>query len=572
MMSTPILLALPGKQMTVHPSSGDQGTPESVSFASNLSEQVEESTPAQGDRQPVRILSGLLKTNIEPGSKRLDKIADVTTGSRPDVKEGVLSELGPSKNGVLKSPVFEAAVASGPEVTVAKDAKAIDSGPVAKRVDLSELNSSAPESLPTAVAPANSPIVATKDNSSRLGDIESDHPSVPNGGNSAVVPSTFGIDDPPRKAVSIGASVKIQKGDVAQKASPKAISTGQASHSVMPSLAAGSPPVGTLPVVAQAVASAVVPLNDGAKSLPGKVAVSLRASEPSVQAVPSLPAGMVLKESRVEPGTNPTNTNAGNTGKVDGGVTSSSEAAGGLDKAAAVSVPQGNAAGGKSPTDEPIAAIDHPAPVIGLVPGVFGGVFPHVSPAGDPPLAKLHASETTVPSTNEIAPLREQSEGISATPFDGAPRMLMASPTELEVGIPNGIHGWLRVRAEMTDGGSVNASVSAASASGQEMLHRELHSLTAYLVEEKVAINAVVVHTPTPPAVAQQSFAGTGDLAGRAGQGANEGKQQQQYAGDSASTKPGERTAYGSSSDAESDGGLQPATFATGGNWLSVRA
>jgi hypothetical protein len=280
---------------------------------------------------------------------------------------------------------------------------------------------------------------------------------------------------------------------------------------------------------------------------------------------------MVLKESRVEPGTNPANTNAGNTGKVDGGVTSSSEAAGGLDKAAAVSVPQGNAAGGKSPTDEPIAAIDHPAPVIGLVPGVFGGVFPHVSPAGDPPAAKLHASET-VPSTNEIAPLREQSEGIFATPFDGAPRMLTASPTELEVGIPNGIHGWLRVRAEMTDGGSVNASVSAASASGQEMLHRELHSLTAYLVEEKVAVNAVVVHVPTPPAIAQQSFAGTEDPAGQARQGANEGKQQQQYAGDSASTKPGEGTAYGSLRDPEDDGGLQTAMFASGGNWLSVRA
>ena len=110
------------------------------------------------------------------------------------------------------------------------------------------------------------------------------------------------------------------------------------------------------------------------------------------------------------------------------------------------------------------------------------------------------------------------------------------------------------------------------AASGQEMLHRELHSLTAYLVEEKVAVNAVVVHVPTPPAIAQQGFAGTGDPAGQARQGANEGKQQQQYAGDSPSTKPGEGTAYGSLRDPEDDGGLQTAMFASGGNWLSVRA
>ena len=52
----------------------------------------------------------------------------------------------------------------------------------------------------------------------------------------------------------------------------------------------------------------------------------------------------------------------------------------------------------------------------------------------------------------------------------------------------NGTQGWLKIRAEMTDGGVVNASVSATTSAGQEMLHRELPSLTAYLQQEQIGV------------------------------------------------------------------------------------
>ena len=70
--------------------------------------------------------------------------------------------------------------------------------------------------------------------------------------------------------------------------------------------------------------------------------------------------------------------------------------------------------------------------------------------------------------------------GVVAASVEGAPRMLMATPTALEVGIQNGTHGWLKVRAEMVEGGVVNASMSATSSEGQEMLHRELPALTLF--------------------------------------------------------------------------------------------
>src|ERR1700749_1458380 len=86
MMSTAILLASLGEQTSAHPSSADQGTPVSASFASNLSEHVEDPVLSHGERQSVNTFTGLLKTNFEPGSKQLNKIAEVTSESKPSAK------------------------------------------------------------------------------------------------------------------------------------------------------------------------------------------------------------------------------------------------------------------------------------------------------------------------------------------------------------------------------------------------------------------------------------------------------------------------------------------------------
>jgi hypothetical protein len=124
----------------------------------------------------------------------------------------------------------------------------------------------------------------------------------------------------------------------------------------------------------------------------------------------------------------------------------------------------------------------------------------------------------------------------------------------------------------MTDGGAVNASVSAASTAGQEMLHRELPSLTAYLQEEKVAVNTVVVHALPLAGVEPRSSAGMESAGGQTAQRGSEGEGRQQDAKGSISDRPGEATAYRTTQGVEEDGSLQIATYATGGSWLSVRA
>jgi hypothetical protein len=237
---------------------------------------------------------------------------------------------------------------------------------------------------------------------------------------------------------------------------------------------------------------------------------------------------------------------------------------------AAISVSQGDTARGKALTNEPIGAIDHLSAVNGPVPAGFSGVFHQVSPTGDPPAAKLQTSGTTAHSTNEAAPSREQSEGIFATQLDGAPRTLTASPTELEVGIPNGMHGWLRVRAEITNGGSVNASVSVTSPVAREILHRELPSLTAYLQEEKVSVNTIVVHAPLQSAVEQRSSAGADAGGGQAAQSGNDGGEGGQHASKTASAD--EAGVHRSVPGFEEDGSLHQGTHSAGGSWLSVRA
>ena len=150
--------------------------------------------------------------------------------------------------------------------------------------------------------------------------------------------------------------------------------------------------------------------------------------------------------------------------------------------------------------------------------------------------------------------------------------MLTATPTSLEIGVPNGTHGWLKVRAEMTDGGVVNASVSAASSVGQEMLHRELPALNAYLQEEKVAVNAVVVHAPSAGGSDPRSSSGMNGTGGQTPQRSNEGEEQHQNLGKPTLVGSDEPRTYRSSLGADEDGSLPLAAYARGGSWLSVRA
>ena len=148
----------------------------------------------------------------------------------------------------------------------------------------------------------------------------------------------------------------------------------------------------------------------------------------------------------------------------------------------------------------------------------------------------------------------------------------MATPTALEVGIQDGTHGWLKVRAEIVEGGGVvNASVTAASSAGQEMLHRELPALTAYLQEEKVSVNAVVVHAPSAVAAESRGSVGMDGAGGQTPQRNNEGEEQQQNIGKPLLSNADEAMTFRSLHGVDEDGSIPLAGYASGGGWLSVR-
>lgn len=239
----------------------------------------------------------------------------------------------------------------------------------------------------------------------------------------------------------------------------------------------------------------------------------------------------------------------------------------------AVSAPAGKDSNGR--TGAVVAAIAvHPdaasnAAASGAVPGMtFGHALADV--AG----VKAQAGEAVAHATTLHAASAEQ-EGAGTVDTGGMHRMLGATPTTLEVGVANGTQGWLKIRAEMTGGGVVNASLSSATSAGQEMLHRELPALTAYLHQERVAVNTVVVHTTTAAGAVFQPAGGMD---------AEQGGQMQQHD----PQRGGEEGRQGLANitsdrveDAMTNSGLNglsenellsPGMFAGGGGYLNVRA
>ena len=162
----------------------------------------------------------------------------------------------------------------------------------------------------------------------------------------------------------------------------------------------------------------------------------------------------------------------------------------------------------------------------------------------------------------------------TAGSVDATHRTLMATPTTLEVGVANGTHGWLRIRAEMTGGGVVNASLSTATSSGQEMLHRELPSLTAYLQSERVAVNSVVVQPAGVAGTDSRDLAGrmNGDGGGQARQSGGQGGENRQNTASVPLDRMEESGLYNGLSGVGGDELSPLAQYANGGSWLSVRA
>jgi hypothetical protein len=216
---------------------------------------------------------------------------------------------------------------------------------------------------------------------------------------------------------------------------------------------------------------------------------------------------------------------------------------------------------------------------VGSISAVHGGTG---SPeqAGSPMVAHIaNATGDSKAGVQQALDPEMVSYPISHNPADqhGAtgesrPGFLTATPTSLEVGITNGTHGWLKIRAEM-EGGLVTASLSSNSAAGQDILHRELPSLAAFLQDEKISVNTLVVkQVPTM------------DTSGANSDGSmrRQGEQSPRQDSDSAGREPRtpDESGWGRS-ETESmyeswigfggSGGHLPAMAAGNGGWLNVR-
>jgi hypothetical protein len=203
-------------------------------------------------------------------------------------------------------------------------------------------------------------------------------------------------------------------------------------------------------------------------------------------------------------------------------------------------------------------------------PGAIVPSVAHVHGATDINVPKLQAEGTSPQSAHPLTGNEEMNGfgegGVSAD----APHMLSATPTALEVGIQNGTHGWLKVRAEIADGGAVSASVSTASSTAQEMLHRELPALTAYLQQEKVAVSAVVIHASASPGTGIQNS--SHESGGGQAQQGGEGGQRQQRTPETGAPGTKEASGYADSIAGIQDEVRTTGIYSAGGGWLSVRA
>jgi hypothetical protein len=247
-----------------------------------------------------------------------------------------------------------------------------------------------------------------------------------------------------------------------------------------------------------------------------------------------------------------------------------------IDKAAAVTSAAGKDAGanGLSAVGA-TAALVHTATgseavASGVVAGMTSGHAP-VEISG----TKVQAGEAGAHAVTPQAGLVEQDgSGVAAAETGMSHRTLLATPMALEVGVTNGTQGWLKIRAEMTDGGVVNASLSSATSAGQEMLHRELPALTAYLQEERVAVNTVVVPA-NATAGTDSRFAGgmNGDGSEQAQQSSGQrGGDERQGSIHGSADRADEGSTFLDLNGVGEDGLYSAGMYAGGGSWLNVRA
>ena len=180
------------------------------------------------------------------------------------------------------------------------------------------------------------------------------------------------------------------------------------------------------------------------------------------------------------------------------------------------------------------------------------------------PIAKPSDGSFAASHAGSSAHAGKQVDGTSLLQDQGAPRTLFAGPQRLEVGINSGLHGWLRVRAELGHAGEVTASVVTTSTSAASGLNREIGALHAYLKAESVGVASVRITSLQTGTGSTMNGSGGTATPGRDGN-----RKPSHFTGESVTAQ-----SIPSSSEAGMSGlslWLGGGILAQSGGWLSVR-
>jgi hypothetical protein len=187
------------------------------------------------------------------------------------------------------------------------------------------------------------------------------------------------------------------------------------------------------------------------------------------------------------------------------------------------------------------------------------------------------------PLAHETTGLQVAAELQNNAPAAGAQvnpaHVLAGGPGQLEVGVFDGTHGWLKIRAELGTDGSVNALLTS-NATAHEGLREAVPALSGYLVSESVNVGRIAVHR------APEGSAAGGDMtnANSGSGGSRDGAASPNQGGDrgtgSAANSFSSANAYAPTRDMDSSmEGISPAVFGSAsagfsgndiGSWLSV--
>ncbi len=543
-----------------------QGEQEDFSFAKSFNERVGESTSSQRKNAADNLAIALPSLKSTTLTKQSEEVAGKSSGVTEESIEtqeiSVHSELQGAVAGKIIQPQVTT-VAGSQEKTTAGNTRRMNVEPspqVEGTADYPSPGSPNPYATPAPGATDENPgphvIIA-----------DGGRPLAPLvlSGDSPVIQKEPDDAEKVKGGVSSKKTAKTQESSATQKTVQKTVGKIVDAIAVEPKPVMGISAESAIPVVGQVVAPTVALQSEISKATDAFTKAVSSVTKPSTGTSPIAVDGQVNKE--IASGAKASVTGTAMMVIAGSDPVASPKTAMSPEKMPAVATP-----GGSDGENKPQAARESGAALLHSM-----GVVPTALVSGNTPgelvPTKLLVGDAGSHTTGLLTGSREQDgAGVGAQSMDGAPRTLAATPTSLEVGIQNGTHGWLKVRAEMTDGGVVNASVSAASSAGQEMLHRELPALTAYLQEEKVAVNTVIVHAPSGAGTDARSSSGTDGASGQTPQRSNGGEDQHQNLKKATLNDSNEAMTYRSLHGVDEDGSLPLAAYAGGGSWLSVRA